>query len=59
MTEETESWHGDGQVWRTLLVTYPDAIVAHTGQQTYYFDAGLLRRPASDYRPDKLTRPVQ
>jgi hypothetical protein len=42
---ETEPWHEDGQVRRRLLVTYPDVIVAHTGQQTYYFDdAGLLRR---------------
>ena len=32
-------------MWRRLLVTYPDVIVAHTRQQTCYFDdAGLLRR---------------
>jgi hypothetical protein len=36
-----------------LLVTYPDVIVAHTRQQTYYFDdAGLLRR--LDYAVDIL-----
>jgi hypothetical protein len=43
--EETAPWHEDGQVWRRLLVTYPDTIVAHARQQTYYFDDdGLLRR---------------
>jgi hypothetical protein len=50
-TEEIEAWHEDGQEWRRLLVTYPDAIVAHCRQQTYYFDdAGLLRR--LDYSVD-------
>ena len=45
VTEETAPWHEDGQTWRSLLVTYPDTVVAHTTQQTYYFDdAGLLRR---------------
>jgi hypothetical protein len=40
-------------VRRRLLVTYPDVIVAHTRQQTYYFDdAGLLRR--LDYAVDIL-----
>jgi hypothetical protein len=53
VTEETAPWHEDGQVWRALLVTYPDAVVAHHRQQTYYFDdAGLLRR--LDYRVDVL-----
>jgi hypothetical protein len=52
-TEEIEPWHEDGQEWRRLLVTYPDAIVAHCRQQTYYFDdAGLLRR--LDYSVDIL-----
>jgi len=46
-------WHEDGQVWRALLVTYPDTIVAHHCQQTYYFDGvGLLRR--LDYSVDIL-----
>jgi hypothetical protein len=45
ITEETAPWHEDGRTWRSLLVTYPDTIVAHTRQQTYYFDDdGLLRR---------------
>ena len=49
VTEETGPWHEDGQTWRGLLVTYPDTVVAHTRQQTYYFDgSGLLRR--LDYR---------
>jgi hypothetical protein len=53
VTEEIEPWHEDGQTWRALLVTYPDTIVAHTRQQTYYFDdAGLLRR--LDYSVDLL-----
>ncbi|MGH3302439.1 MAG: hypothetical protein ACRDOK_12290 [Streptosporangiaceae bacterium] len=51
--EETEPWHEDGQAWRSLLVTYPDSIVAHTRHQTYYFDdTGLLRR--LDYSVDIL-----
>jgi hypothetical protein len=53
VTEEIKPWHEDGQSWRALLVTYPDTIVAHTRQQTYYFDdAGLLRR--LDYSVDLL-----
>jgi hypothetical protein len=45
VTEETWPWREDGQVWRTLLVTYPDTVVAPSRQQTCYFDdAGLLRR---------------
>jgi hypothetical protein len=53
VTEETEPWHEDGQTWRSLLVSYPDTIVAHHKQQTYRFDdAGLLRR--LDYSVDIL-----
>jgi hypothetical protein len=52
-TEEIAPWHEDGHVWRALLVTYPDTIVAHHRQQTYYFDdAGLLQR--LDYSVDVL-----
>jgi hypothetical protein len=51
--EETAPWHEEGQTWRSLLVTYPDTIVAHCRRQTYYFDdAGLLRR--LDYSVDIL-----
>ena len=51
VTQETGPWHENGQTWRRLLVTYPDTIVAHTRQQTCYFDdAGLLRR--LDYSVD-------
>ena len=51
--EEGEPWSEDGQVWRRLLVTYPSAIVAHTREQTCYFDEdGLLRR--LDYSVDIL-----
>lgn len=53
VTEETGPWHEDGQTWRTLLVTYPDTIVAHHREQTCYFDdRGLLRR--LDYSVDFL-----
>ena len=53
VTEEVGPWQEDGQTWRRLLVSYPDAIVAHTRQQTYYFDGdGLLRR--LDYSVDIL-----
>ena len=46
-------WHEDGRVWRALLVTYPDTIVAHHCQRTYYLDgAGLPRR--LDYSVDIL-----
>jgi hypothetical protein len=45
ITFEIQPWHEDGQVWRSLRVTYPHDIVAHCRQQTYYFDeTGLLRR---------------
>lgn len=53
ITAEIEPWHEDGQQWRRLLVTYPEGVVAHCRQQTYYFDdAGLLRR--LDYSVDIL-----
>jgi hypothetical protein len=44
-TEETWPWREDAQIWRALLVTYPDPMVMHSRRQTYYFDdAGLVRR---------------
>jgi hypothetical protein len=53
VTQETGPWHENGQTWRRLLVAYLGTIVAHTRQQTYYFDdAGLLRR--LDYSVDIL-----
>jgi hypothetical protein len=53
LTEEIEPWREDGQEWRSLLVTYPDGFVAHSRQQTHYFDgSGLLRR--IDYAVDLL-----
>jgi hypothetical protein len=53
ITHETGLWREGGQTWRTLLVTYPRSIVAHTRQQASYFDdAGLLRR--LDYSVDIL-----
>jgi hypothetical protein len=51
--DEVEPWSEDGHMWRRLVVTYPAAIVAHTRQQTYYFDdRGLLQR--LDYAVDIL-----
>ena len=53
VTEETWPWREGGQTWRTLLVTYPDTVVAHSRQQTCYVDeTGLLRR--LDYAVDIL-----
>jgi hypothetical protein len=61
VVEETEPWSEDGEVWRRLVVTYPEAVVAQCRQPTYCFDgSGLLRRldytldilggePAADY----------
>lgn len=44
-TEETWPWRENAQIWRALLVTYPDPMVLRSRRQTYYFDdAGLLRR---------------
>jgi hypothetical protein len=50
---ETGAWHEDGQARRRLLVTYPDSIVAHTRQQTCYFDDARLPRRL-DYSVDIL-----
>ena len=51
--EEAESWREDGEMWRRLVITYPDAIVSHTRQQTCCFDDhGLIRR--LDYTVDAL-----
>jgi hypothetical protein len=33
VTEETRPWLEDGQVWRTLLVTYPDTVVGTAGSR--------------------------
>ena len=53
LAEEIGPWREHGEEWRRLLVTYPEGIVAHCRQQTYYFDdGGLLRR--LDYSVDIL-----
>jgi hypothetical protein len=45
LIEEGEPWREHGEVWRSLLVTYPGHLVAHCRQQRYFFDGtGLLRR---------------
>ena len=51
--DETKPWREDGEVWRRLVITYPDAVAAHTRQLTYCFDQhGLIRR--LDYTVDVL-----
>ena len=50
---ETEPWRENGEVWRRLVITYPDALAAPTRRQTYCFDQhGLIRR--LDYTVDVL-----
>jgi hypothetical protein len=42
---EVEPWHENGEVWRSLEVTFPDNIASHTRTQTSHFGPdGLLRR---------------
>ena len=56
VTEEIAPWHEDGQTWRPLLVTYPDSIVAHTRQQTYYFDDACCAGPTLRRYPRRRPR---
>ena len=43
--EEVEPWQEQDEIWRRLLVTFPDRIATHSKKQTFYFDnKGLLRR---------------
>lgn len=52
-TEEIESWHEDGEVWRSLRVTFPDTVASHTRTQiTRFGPDGLIRR--HDYTVDIL-----
>jgi hypothetical protein len=42
---EVEPWHENGEVWRSLQVTFPGHIASHTRTQTSHFGPkGLLRR---------------
>jgi hypothetical protein len=53
LREEIEAWREDGQIWRRLVVTRPETVVANTRQQTVFVDAdGLVRR--IDYAVDTL-----
>jgi hypothetical protein len=53
VVQEIDPWSNGGQVWRRLFVTYPDDVIAHSRQQTYYFDDdGCLRQ--LDYVVDIL-----
>ena len=48
---EIDPWQEDGQTWRRLRVTFPDTIVTHSKEQTFYYDAdGMQRR--TDYNVD-------
>jgi len=50
-TEEIEPWVVDGQPWRRLRATFPEAFATHSAVQTFYFDTdGLCRR--HDYEVD-------
>ncbi|PCE33244.1 hypothetical protein [Burkholderia ubonensis] len=52
-TEELPDWHENGETWRRLKVTFPDAIASHSREQISYFGAdGLLRR--HDYTVDVM-----
>lgn len=50
-SEEIEPWQEAGETWRRLAVTFPESIVTHNPEQTFYFndDRQLTRL---DYRPD-------
>ena len=51
--QETEPWHEDGEVWRSLSVTFPDHIATHNKHQiTRIGPDGLIRR--HDYTVDIL-----
>ncbi len=51
--EEIEPWEEDGEVWRSLRVTFPDSISSHTRTQiTRFGPDGLIRR--HDYTVDLL-----
>jgi hypothetical protein len=51
--EEIEPWHENGEVWRSLQVTFPPAIATHTRTQiTRFGPDGLMRR--HDYTVDIL-----
>jgi hypothetical protein len=44
-SEEISPWRENGDIWRRLVVRFPESIVTHCGKQTLYFDErGLLRR---------------
>lgn len=52
-TEELSDWHENGETWRRLKVTFPDAIASHSREQVSYFgEDGLLRR--HDYTVDVM-----
>lgn len=53
VVEEIEPWQEEGEVWRSLRVTFPETIVSHTRTQVTRFGPdGLIRR--HDYTVDVL-----
>jgi hypothetical protein len=53
---EIEPWQEDGQTWRRLAVTFPDAIANHNPDQVFYYDEQLMQR-RMDYSPDVTGSP--
>jgi hypothetical protein len=45
MAEEIAPWSEQGETWRRLRVTFPEAIATHSREQIFYIDTdGLIRR---------------
>ena len=51
VSTEIDPWNENGETWRRLRVTFPEAIATHSTVQTFYFNAdGILVR--HDYEVD-------
>jgi hypothetical protein len=45
IAEELAPWQENGEIWRSLKVTFPNSVTSHTREQISYFGPdGLLRR---------------
>lgn len=52
---EGEPWSEDGETWRRLLVTFPDRVITHSSEQTFYVnESGHIRR--MDYNAEIVGR---
>ncbi|MFG1819336.1 hypothetical protein ACGFIF_36625 [Kribbella sp. NPDC049174] len=56
-TQEIAPWTEDGQTWRRLAVTFPDAIANHNPGQIFYYDE-TFRQRRMDYQPDVTGSPI-